>query len=192
QPYIDHPEDRNLLIKLHRSYIALVDEAYEKVMEGGGVAFIPHTYGPYELPISSVGRDIVEQLREAHRPERRNRLPVRPEIDLLTRQADGARIVEDQLVEALREKLEQAGFNVTESAVYRLVPGTQAWKHASRFPGRVLCLEVRRDLLVESYEALAPMRISWEGVLRVARPLADVIGGWLDGRGAISAPRAAA
>lgn len=181
-PYVEHPDDRALLLSLHRAYVAVIEAHYADVCDGGGLALTPHTYGPYELPIAQIDRAIVENLRACHRPEVLPTLPVRPEVDLLTRTKDGVRLAPEGIVEDLLAGYAAAGFTPTEGSAYRLVPSTQTWRFATRYPEQVLCLEVRRDLVVESYTALSAMKVSDEGVDRVAAPLAAAIGRWMDRR----------
>jgi len=181
-PYVEHPDDRALLLSLHRAYVALIEPLYADVCEGGGFALTPHTYGPYELPIARIDREIVENLRACHRPEVLPTLPLRPEVDLLTRTKDGVRLAPEGVVEDLLEAYAVAGFTPTEGSAYRLVPSTQTWRFATRYPEQVLCLEVRRDLLVHAYTALSAMMVREDAVDRVAAPLAAAIGRWMDRR----------
>lgn len=181
-PYVEHPDDRALLVSLHRAYVAVIEAHYADVCDGGGFALTPHTYGPYNLPIASIDRDIVTRLRECHRPETIPTLSVRPEIDLLTRTADGVRLAPEGIVEDLLVGFASAGFAPTEGVAYKLAPSTQTWRFATRYPDQLLCLEVRRDLLVERYSALEAMALRADAIDRVAAPLAEAIGRWLDRR----------
>jgi len=183
-PYVEDPADRALLVSLHRAYVRIIEEAYVDVCDAGGFALTPHTYGPYVLPISSIGRDIVEQLRACHRPEVRPTLGVRPEIDLLTRTKDGVRLAPAGIVEDLTAGFGRVGLTATEGAAYQLVAGTQTWRFVNRYPEQLLCLEVRRDLLVEEYTALSAMSVREDAVDRIAGPLSDAIGRWMDRRAA--------
>ncbi len=181
-PYVEHPDDRALLVAMHREYVALIDDAYSDVCDSGGFALTPHTYGPYELPIASIDRDIVLRLRECHRPEMIPKLPVRPQIDLLTLTRDRVRLAPEGIVEDLRAAFAAEGLTATEGQAYQLAPSTQTWRFATRHPGQVLCLEVRRDLLVTEYTALSAMQVDDEAVERVAAPLAGAIARWMDRR----------
>ena len=67
------------------------------------------------------------------------------------------------------------GIAVADSATYPLHPSTLAWEHATRHPGRALCVEVRRDLLADPFEPFVEMRISPEKVDRLAAPLAAAL-----------------
>ena len=81
--------DRVISTTTHRTYEALIEEAYALVCDAGGFALSPHTYGPRSLPIAKVDRDIVTALRLADAPDVRDTHPLRPEIDLITRTKEG-------------------------------------------------------------------------------------------------------
>ncbi len=174
-PYVRSAEDVALLRSLHRAYVAIAEAAYRETCEAGGFALSPHTYGRYELPIEAIDDRIVERLRACHAPDVLATLSVRPEIDLLTRRIDGSRWAPAALVDDLLATLGASGFASSEGEVYQLAPSTQGARWAERYPTQVLVLEVRRDLLVERYEPLGPMRVDDALVTRVASPLADAI-----------------
>jgi hypothetical protein len=50
--------------------------------------------------------------------------------------------------------------------------------HAARWPGRTLCVEVRRDLLADPWDPFVEMVISPTHTARLAAPLAAAIGAW--------------
>jgi hypothetical protein len=170
--YVEHPDDRALLVGLHRRYVQIIEDAYAEVCDAGGFALTPHTYGPYELPIARIDRDIVEALRDCHRPE----------VDLLTRGKDGIRYAPEGMVDDLVAGFGEAGLTATEGAAYTLQPGTQTWRFVTRYPEQLLCLEIRRDLLVKRYTGLDAMTIDEAAIERVAKPLAGAIGRWMDRR----------
>jgi hypothetical protein len=174
-PYVDDPRDIALLLQLHRDYVRLVEKAYDEVCARGGLAFSPHTYGPYVLPIAKIDREIVPALRACHAPEVRKTLAVRPEIDLLTLDAERVRHAPEGLVDALLQKLTTVGFSPTEASTYTLHPSTQLWRFVAAHPGQVFALEVRRDLLVEAYEPTDAMLVDAAKVARVAAPIAEAI-----------------
>ena len=176
-PYIRHPEDIALLVDLHGRYVAAAERAYEEVCGGGGLAFNPHTYGPRTLDVSHVDDDIVSELRRAHEPAVYDASPVRPEIDLITRTADGTLYAPEGAAEALIDALGGAGFGVVEGDTYVLHPATQGYRFATAWPGRVLCLEVRRDLLVQEWLPFSEQVVDPHKVERVAAPLARVLTG---------------
>lgn len=178
-PYVRDPADVALLLELHRSYVALAERAYELVCGAGGFAISPHTYGPRTMGIAQIDDDIVRALREAHEPEAWASWPIRPEIDLLTRTTEGVRHAPEGMVERLIDAYRAISLAAVESLTYQLVPVTQSWRYVMRYPERVLCLEVRRDLLVEQYTPFDEMRATAAAADRVAAPLADAIDAWL-------------
>ena len=92
---------------------------------------------------------------------------------------EGVRHAPDGMVERLIGAYGALGLSAVESVTYQLVPVTQSWRHVMRYPERVLCLEVRRDLLVDEYTPFTEMRARPAAADRIASPLADAIDGWL-------------
>lgn len=181
-PYVDHPDDRALLVGLHRAYVRCIEKAYAWVCDAGGFALSPHTYGPYVLPIERIDRSIVAALRAAHAPEVRATLAVRPEVDLLTIDGAGTRHAAEGLVESLVAGFAAMGLQAVEGGAYTLHPATQSYRFVMRYPTQTLCLEVRRDLLVEAYEPLDAMTVRADAVERVAGPIADALERWFAAR----------
>jgi hypothetical protein len=131
------------------------------------------------LPIAGVDRGIVTALRVAHAPDVVDTHPLRPEVDFITREKDGTLRAPEAVVAEVAAGLREAGLEVKENATYSLIPSTQTWRFSTRYPGQVLCLEVRRDLLVERYTPFEEMTARPEAVERVAAPLARGIASWL-------------
>ncbi len=181
-PYVRDPRDVALLLELHRAYVGLTERAYELVCGGGGFALSPHTYGPRSMGIAKIDDSIVQALRDAHEPEAWERWPVRAEIDLITRDGEGALYAPEGMPERLLEAYRALGFHAVENGTYTMHPSTQGWRWATRHPGQVLCLEVRRDLLVERWLPFEEMRVLPEAADRVAAPLAREIDAWLAAR----------
>jgi hypothetical protein len=178
-PYVRDPRDVALLLELHRAYVALAERAYETVCGAGGFALSPHTYGPRTMGIAKIDDDIVHELRKAHEPEAWASWPIRPEIDLLTKTAEGVRHAPPGMVESLVDGYAAVGLTAVEAKSYTLHPATQTWRWLVRHPERVLCLEVRRDLLVPEYTPFEEMRAEPSRVDRVAAPLVASIDAWL-------------
>jgi len=181
-PYILDTGDHALLNAMHTEYVTLIDAAYASVCSGTGMALSPHTYGPYLLPIERIDEHIVEALRAAHAPEVLPTLKVRAEIDLLTDTKEGERLADPVLTETIAQNLTSSGFEVARNASYCLLPGSQTHRQSVRYPGRVFCLEARRDLLVENYAPLDAMHIDPSKIERLAIPIATAIGSWLERR----------
>ena len=47
------------------------------------------------------------------------------------------------------------------------------YRYSAAYPGQVLCVEFRRDLLGAPWRPFAPSRVGPRKVARLARPLAD-------------------
>lgn len=172
-PYITHPADHALLRQLHARYISLTDDAYGVVMAAGGLAVVPHTYAPRSVGIARVDADIVRELHRVYSPELRDSWPLRAEIDLITRTPEGERRCPAGAVEALVEGFAAAGLGVHEGDTYTLHPATRAATLSERHPGRLLCFEARRDLVVEAWTPFAEMQADQEKVQRLAGPVAS-------------------
>jgi predicted N-formylglutamate amidohydrolase len=170
--YVRDPRDRARLVELHRRYVALVEQAF-----AGGPAFalIPHTYGPVTLGIERVDDDIVENLRRAHAPGLVATWPRRPEVDLITRTADGTLLGSAEVARAVTAGYRALGIEVAENATYHMHPATMGYRFAAAYPGRTFTLEIRRDLLCRDWiwnleNEVDPMRID-----RFAAPLATAV-----------------
>ncbi len=183
--YVHEDADRARLLALHRRYVALVEQAHAS-LDADGFLLLPHTYGPRTLGIDSVGDDIVDKLRWAHEADRVETWPLRPGADLITRSKDGEVAAALDVAERIAATYGELGIEVGDNATYHMHPATLAHRWAARMPGRVFCLEVRRDLLVRSWtwnddnEVLAP------AVERFAGPLAATIDDWLRARKPVS------
>ena len=176
--YVRHDGDRARLLDLHRRYVALVEEAH-RALDASGFLLLPHTYGPRTLGIDAVGDDIVDKLRWAHEPDRVETWPLRPEVDLITRTADGSTTAALEVAAAVAAACRALGVGVGENQTYHLHPSTLAHRWAERFPGRVFCLEVRRDLLVRSWTWNGENEVLAGAVDRFAAPIAAAIDEWL-------------
>lgn len=173
--YVRDPHDRALLLRLHERYATRAEAAYASILaEPRAVALMVHTYAPRSIDVDVDG-DIVRALRAAYRPARLRNWPERPEVDLITEAPDGTRLSPAPLTPLLRESLERSGRTVAENASYRLHPATSGHRLSRRWPGRILCLEVRRDLLGAPWRPFAESRIGPRKVARLARPIADAI-----------------
>ena len=182
--YVRDPHDRALLLELHERYAELAASAYAAVcVDGSGFALTPHTYAPRSVDVA-VDDDIVTSLRRAYAEDAIGRWPLRPEIDLIVGTEPGEPLPPVTLVEAVRTELGGAGLQVTTHATYTLHPATTAYEHSRRHPGRVLCLEVRRDLLGDPWLPFAESAIGAARVERIAAPLARALAAGLDGAAA--------
>lgn len=175
-PWITAPADRALLRERYDTYIAAVRGAIAALAPGGALLLL-HTYAPRSVDVE-VDLDIVKSLRRAWQPDVAPTWPLRPEVDVIGRGVDGTSHAPEAVVTALRAALAARGITAADSATYPLHPSTVAWEHATRLPGRALCVEIRRDLLADPFEPFAQMRIGVEQVARLAEPLAAALRAW--------------
>jgi predicted N-formylglutamate amidohydrolase len=180
-PYVRDPRDLALLLELHRSYVRMAERAYELVCGSGGFALTPHTYGPRTMGIERIDDSIVSALRKAHEPEEWARWPERPQIDLITSTPEGTSYAPDGMAERLIAAYRAMEIQAIANGTYTLHPATQGYRFATRYPKQVLCLEVRRDLLVEQYTPFEEMTVRKDAADRIAAPIADAIDDWLRG-----------
>ncbi len=173
--YVRDPADRALLLELHAAYVDVARRAYEAVCGHGGLALVPHSYGPRSLGIEAIDDRIVEQLRWACAPERHDSWPLRAEVDLLTRDGDGREYAPPGLEAALLAGFADAGFGVAANDTYFLHPSTLGYEWSVSYPGQVLSLELRRDLLVAAWMPLQAMHADTDKCDRVARVLAPAL-----------------
>jgi hypothetical protein len=171
--YVRDETDRALLLALHRRYLEVARQAYALVCGSGGAALVPHSYGPRSLGVDAVDDDIVAKLRWACAPERHDNWPLRPEIDLLTRDGDGRLYAPEGVEQALLDGFARLGYAARANQTYFLHPSTLAHAWASTYPGQVIALEVRRDLLVETwapFEEMQPVARKCEAIAGVLAP----------------------
>jgi len=170
--YIREPAAVAALRELHDAYQAVAREAYRQVCTNGGTAIQLHTYAPRSIEVERVGADIVSVLRGAYAPDRYEQWERRPDVDLITRTTDGEMLASARLVREVRARYAQGGVPTAENATYRLHPASTAHLHSTRYPGRVLCLELNRDLLAEPFDPFVEMTIGPAKLARMAAPLA--------------------
>ncbi len=165
--------DRALLLGRYAAYRARVEELFYRVVERG-LALMVHTYAPRSVDVA-VDADIVKSLRAAYAPGQVDRWPLRASVDLICDAPDGTRLCSPELLAQARSAFTAAGFDVVLNGAYSLHESTLAHLFARRHPGRTLCLEVRRDLLVPEFTPFAEMLPDPARVDRAAAPLSEAI-----------------
>jgi len=180
--YVQHPADIEMLHGLLARYESAVSQAYQAVCGEGGVALMLHTYAPRSVPIQAVGNDIVQQLEFHYVPSRIENCDLRPEVDFIHQTSDGRNLVSPLALDQLGTALMEEGVNVARGVSYPLHPSTAAYHHARKFPHQTLCVEVRRDLLVQEWRPFEAMETSPERVAPIARALARGISSWIRSR----------
>ena len=175
-PWITTPEDQDLLRDRYERYVGAV-RAVVETLPPHGAMLLMHSYAPRTVGVE-VDADIVKSLHHAYRPEVLSTWPARPEMDVIGRASDGTLHAPPVVMDALRAELATLDMQLGDSHTYRLHPSTLGWQHALRHPGRVLCLEVRRDLFVERFEPFAPARIESDLTARLAAPITRALLRW--------------
>ena len=172
--YVTDAQDLWLLLGRHAAYTEETTRAFDAVCGAGGTALMLHSYAPKSVDVPVDDR-IVERLREAYLPDAYAKWPWRAEIDLITTPPDGARLADAALADRVEAGFRRAGVDVARNGAYALHPSSMAWLFASRHPGRTLCLEVRRDLLVREFTPFAEMEADPAKTARIAAVLASAL-----------------
>ena len=172
-PWITTPEDRALLRGLYERYVSAVDAVLAPAMPRAALLLL-HSYAPREVGVE-VDADIVQSLRAAYAPEVEPTWPLRPEVDLIGRDLAGVDWTPRGVSAALRAGLAEAGLTLADGATYPLHPSTLAHGHVMRWPGRALCVEIRRDLLADPFDPFAAMHIGPAKLARLVGPFATAL-----------------
>lgn len=170
--WIRDPDDQRLLLELHAAYREVAAAAFAAVCGGGGVGLMVHTYAPRSLDVAVDDR-IVERLRAAY--ERPEDWPLRAEIDLITHDPEGRELANAELARGVARGLIAAGRAVEHNGVYSLHPATLAHAFAAEYPGRTLCFEARRDLLVDEFVPFRELDVDPGRVRDLAAPFAAAL-----------------
>lgn len=173
-PWIADPADLALLTGLHRAYVGVATSLIDQACNGGGTAILLHTYAPRSVDVQ-VDADIVANLHHAYLPDVERTWPLRPEIDVIGRSLDGVQHVDPARLERLVAAFAAINLPVATGETYPLHPSTWAFHHATRHPGRTLCIEVRRDLLADPFTPFAQMVISPDRAALLGRALASAL-----------------
>ena len=173
--YVSRAEDVATLQGMHRDYQRAAARAYDTVCGAGGTALILHTYAPRSVRIEAVDRDIVAALRRAYEPGRWESWERRPAVDLISEAADGRRLAPETLVRRVREEYARIGVAAAENSTYRLHESTMGYVHSAKYPRRVLCLEINRELLADPFTPFVEMAISDRTARRMAAPIAAAL-----------------
>jgi hypothetical protein len=172
-PWITTAEDRALLLGLYGQYVEAVRAAVARALPAGALLLL-HSYAPREVGVE-VDANIVASLHAAYAPDVEPTWPLRPEVDVIGRDLEGRDWSPAPVVDRLERLLADAGVTMARGVTYPLHPSTLAHGHVARFPGRALCVEVRRDLLADPFEPFAQMRIGPEKTERLAAALSSAL-----------------
>jgi hypothetical protein len=173
--WVSDPHDRDLLRGLYVRYQRAAREAFDAVCGGQGLALTLHSYAPRSVEIDDAGIRIAAALRDAYRPERYEEWPRRPAVEIIDSSPQGECLSSPALIEAVEREFASIGIAVERNRTYRLDPVTSGHAHAARHPGRVLCVEINRELLADPFDPFVEMRISAARATRMAVPLAAAL-----------------
>ena len=173
-PWVVDADDRQLLLDRYFAYRDVVTAAMADVCGNGGHALCVHTYAPRSVDVA-VDNDIVAALRAAYAPDRVGDWPLRASVDLIANGPDGELLAAAALVDRAEAEFQRTGLDVIRNGTYYLHPSTLAFEFANRYPGRTLCLEVRRDLLLDEFVPFVELEPRADCVARVAAPLATAV-----------------
>lgn len=176
-PWVTADADRALLLSRYHAYVKAVDDAVAEVMPKGGAMLLLHTYAPRSVGVE-VDLDIVKSLRAAYTPEKEPTWPLRPEVDVIHKTVEGQSLAPAPVVAALKASLAKANVTLADGESYPMHPSTLAHGHVTRWPGRVLCVEVRRDLLADPWDPFVQQRIGDEKCAALAAPFAEAVRAW--------------
>ncbi|MDP2308548.1 MAG: hypothetical protein Q8P18_21185 [Pseudomonadota bacterium] len=177
-PWVRDEEDLVLLREQHAVYVGAARIAIDAVCGAGGVALMLHTYAPRSVDVE-VGDQIVASLHAAYRPDTVDTWPLRPPVDAIGRSLEGVSMVDEGLLTDLCGGYGAIGLEVADGRTYPLHPSTWGFHHGARWPGRTLCVEIRRDLLADPWDPFVEMVISKDKTSRMAGPLAVALGRWM-------------
>jgi hypothetical protein len=178
-PWVREPRDQQLLLSRYARYRAVVTAAFAAVCGSGGLGLLVHTYAPRSIDVA-VDADIMQALRAAYAPERLPTWPLRAPVDLITRDPEGKELAAAHLAQRTQAEYAAAGYEVVLNGAYSLHPVTLAHTFATAYPGRTLCLELRRDLLVPGFVPFVELHPEPARVERTAAPLAAAVLSCLD------------
>ena len=174
-PYVEDPRDQQLLLELHRQYVAHVEAAFARVCGTGGLALLPHSYAPRTVGVDRIDAGIVPAMRAAWAPGTAETWPLRPSVDLITRTPEGEDLSIPGAAGELAAAYAELGLELKENQSYSLHPATQGARVARLYPGQTLCLELRRDHLVRQWRPFEEMEVDADAITRLSLPLVELL-----------------
>lgn len=172
-PYVTDPDDAAVLRERHERYDGEVARHYADLCGTGGEALIIHSYAPRSVDPGPIDRGIVSALERCYEPGTYESFPLRPEVETIDTDPAGRLLSPAARIDALAEALAGVGISLARNRTYSLHPSTAGYHHAERYPGQVVCCEVRRDLLCDPFVPFRPVKVGVRKVERLAVPLAD-------------------
>lgn len=176
--YVTEARDLATLLEKYAQYRAIVTRAFEVVCgEQQGTAVMFHSYAPRSVDVP-VDENIVQALHKAYEPDVEPTWPLRAEVDLITTTLEGTSFADAALVALVKEAFSEGGVHVADSVAYPMHPSTLAYAFADKYRGQTLCIEVRRDLLVQKFTPFAEMTADDVKVARISGMLANALLRW--------------
>ncbi|MCK5944185.1 MAG: hypothetical protein KAI24_19520, partial [Planctomycetes bacterium] len=108
-------------------------------------------------------------------PDKVESWPLRAEVDLITHDGDGVELANAELAARAEQRFAAHGFEVVRNRTYSLHPSTLAFELAGRYPGRTLCFELRRDLLLDAFVPFVELIPVAAKVARAAAPVVEAL-----------------
>jgi hypothetical protein len=175
--YVRNRDDIQTLVRVYREYQDVARRAYEEVCRDGGLALNLHSFAPRSVRVGPIDESIVQKLREAYAPGRFKTWKRRPGVDIISEDTGGRHLAPSHLVEALKREYAAIGIEAVENDTYRLHAESMSHVHSSAHPGKVLCMEINRELLADPFDPFEEMRIGPEKVTRMTAPVVAALRG---------------
>lgn len=171
-----HPADLKLLKSRYFAYQDLVESSKAR-MTPDGLMILLHTFSPRSVGVE-VTENIVADLHRAYQPEVFQGWRLRPELELISQDLNGTNFSPQALIDLLSLHTKAAGLDLRQNTTYPLHPSTTGYHHAVELEDRILCLELRRDLLTDPFRPFGKNEILPELVEKVASPILDALLQW--------------
>lgn len=169
--------DEKDLAEIKSRYDAYCEQArqgYDWVCGNGGLALNLHTYSPVSVELVE-GEYIIDTLHRAYSHEFFPKQTRRPPIELITADLDGPCLAPRGLVDDLLARYRAMGYAATENEPFYLHQSTTGYTYAAKHQGKVLVMEIARDLLAEKFEPFSIMTIPEDKAAHFALPLAAAV-----------------
>ena len=173
--YVSDARDVAWLTEQHAAYHAIVAPLYAEVCAAGGIALQLHSYAPKSVDIDATDANIVAALHAAYEPLAYKMWPERPQVDVICATPDGTFECNPALVAAVRAAYADISIAAARNGTYHLHPATMGMHYARSYPDRVLCIELRRDMVADPFTPFGVSPISASKVAAMCAPIAKVL-----------------
>jgi len=171
--YVQSEQDLQLLYQAYHRYQDYTKRLYAEICGAKrGLGLMLHTYAPRTVPIQAVDWDIVHQLHDFYDTDKIKDCALRPQIDVIHKTPAAEALAALEWHQKVAEELRNIGLEVANGDSYPLHPVTMAYHYAKQYPAQTLCMEIRRDLVVTSWDPFVEMEISQEKVEKLGACLA--------------------